>query len=160
MTFIRNKFRSRHFLRGNFIFACFGGADFEIIFYIYIRKQSEPAPTTDGVFLVRGDGFENIGYDPKRLSTFAEVPSKATITLVNINHSPAQVRLSYEIPGESQDSLIIQDQQGNAIARNPQQQNPSYSITIQPGTTNFTFVNTGSKTAIIQNPIEATIPSL
>ncbi|HSX24379.1 MAG TPA: hypothetical protein VLG69_00205 [Candidatus Andersenbacteria bacterium] len=125
----------------------FGDAD------LYIRNQNIKAKT-DGVFLIRGDGFENVGYDPKRLSTFAEIRTQATISLINILQSAVQIDLSYTVPGESADSLILQDQNGNTIPRTNQTDRPHYKITLQPGQTNFTFINKDTDTAIMQNPTE------
>ncbi len=116
----------------------FGDAD------VYIRN-THTSRNTDGVFLVRGDGFENVGYDPKRLATFAEVPREATVTLVNITNKPVRVELSYSTPSESQDSLILRDNHGDILDK--------ANITVQPGQMNVIFKNTGNAKAIIANPV-------
>ena len=116
----------------------FGDAD------VYIRNTNMQTKT-DGVFLVRGDGFENIGYDPKRLATFAEIPDAATAILVNVSKKPVHVELSYAIPSESQDSLILQDEHGNILDKK--------DIIVQPGQLSVVFKNTGNAKAIIANPV-------
>ncbi|MCE9642711.1 MAG: hypothetical protein K8Q97_00140 [Candidatus Andersenbacteria bacterium] len=116
----------------------FGDAD------VYIRNTNMQTKA-DGVFLIRGDGFENVGYDPKRLATFAEIPNAATAILVNVSKKPVHVELSYTVPDESQDSLILQDEHGNMLDKK--------NIIVQPGQLSVVFKNTGNTKAIIANPV-------
>lgn len=132
-----------HFLSAQKLFTKYAFSDADV----YVRNP-EIQPQTDGMFLIRGDGFENIGYDPKRLATFAEVPSMATITLVNVLQHPVTVELSYSVPNESPDSIVLQDKNGNTLDRK--------NIIIQPGQTTIVFKNTASQKAIIQNPVLTT----
>lgn len=53
--------------------------------------------STDGVFLARDGRWENVGYDPKRESTFAEVSYQAAITIYNVTTRPVEVELEFEV---------------------------------------------------------------
>lgn len=134
-----------HFLSTQKIFTKHAFSDANV----YVRNP-EIQSRTDGVFLIRGDGFENIGYDPKRLATFAEIPNIATVILVNVLQRPVSVELSYSVPIESTDSIVVQDSKGNVLDRK--------KIIIQPGQTSILFKNTASKKAIIQNPVMTITP--
>jgi hypothetical protein len=123
----------------------FGDAD------VYTLQKN--TSKTDGVFLVRGDGFENVGYDPKRLSTFAEVPKEATIALVNISSKEVTVELSYTVPSESQNSLTLSSVNVPDVVKIEKDGKQIFSVLLEPGTHQFTFKNNDSKTAIIQNPV-------
>lgn len=123
----------------------FGDADLYVL--------NPPKVSSDGVFLTRGEGWENIGYDPKRDSVFAEIPKQASITVINTNIFPTPIRISFSVPPEGHANIQLRDAQGihNFV------QNESMKFTtvvfIGPGATELTLVNTGGDTAIIQNPI-------
>jgi hypothetical protein len=99
--------------------------------------------TSDGVFLIRGDGFEHVGYDPKRQSVFAQVPSVAHVRIVNTNDRPVSVHLTYPLAPESTSRVIVKDAQGREITG---------SILLSPGSTDVTFTVVGDTPAILQNP--------
>lgn len=108
---------------------------------------------TDGVFLSRDGRFENVGYDPERDSTFAEVSSEATVSLYNVKDNPLLVELSFLIPEESGgaaflrkgDERIAEVIKGSGRAR--------IQLSIDPGKTDIDFVNQLTETFIIQDPL-------
>ncbi len=93
------------------------------------------AVSSDGVFIARGKGWENVGYDPKRGSVFAEVPTEATLTIVNTNSYPVTVTLLYTMAPESTGDLLAEK-----------------VITVDPGQREVKFTHTGDGKSIIQNP--------
>ncbi|MEO6077668.1 MAG: hypothetical protein ABIP54_02685 [Candidatus Andersenbacteria bacterium] len=113
----------------------FGDAD------VYTLQKN--SSKTDGVFLIRGDGFENVGYDPKRLSTFAEVPHKATVEVVNMNNSLVTIKLEFSLAQESQGELTMM--YDNSLVVNK-------ALVLHPGVITVTLEHNGSGKAILQNP--------
>ena len=97
--------------------------------------------SSDGVFLSRGEGWENVGYDPKKNSVFAEVPNKATVIIYNMNTYPVTVTLEYALAPESTGELTAEK-----------------IITVNPGKREVTFMHAGEGKSIIQNPKFTAIP--
>ncbi len=93
------------------------------------------SPSTDGVFLVRGEGWENIGYDPKRTSVFAEIPHEATVRIINTKQYPVTVTLDYTLAPESEGELQAEK-----------------TIMVQPGEHEVVFKHLGAGKTIVQNP--------
>ncbi len=107
---------------------------------LYVLGEKSVA-LSDGAFLIRNDGWEHVGYDAKRSSVFAEVPTKATVTIINTNTYPIMVRLEYVLAPESSGELLAEQ-----------------SFVIEPGERNITFTHIGDGKSIIQNPTFTAIP--
>ncbi len=121
---------------------------------VYTRKIGEAAKKTDGMFLIRGDGWDNVGFDPKRESVFAEIPSMASVKIVNMFSGPRIVTLSFDLPDESQrNMLVLKDQNGNTMDPELQGSRLLYSFPIPAGEFEVSFSNAGSRSIIIQNPL-------
>ncbi len=121
---------------------------------IYIKRGDEVVKKSDGMFLVRGDGWENVGFDPKRESVFAEIPSMASVKIVNTLSASRVVTLSFNIPDESQrDTLIVKDQNGSTVKPELRGDRLMYTFPVPPGEFEISFSNTGSRSIIIQNPL-------
>lgn len=101
---------------------------------LYIFGEKSRA-LSDGVFLIRNDGWENVGYDPKKKSVFAEIPHEAHLTIINMNKYPVIVTLEYAVAPQS--SGILQ-------AEN--------NFVVKPGEYEVTFKHAGEGKTIIQNP--------
>lgn len=106
--------------------------------YIFGAKS---VSKSDGVFLIRNYGFENIGYDAKRQSTFAEIPTEASLTIVNMNSFPVRVELLYVIAPESTGELVSEK-----------------VFEVKMGTQEVKFVHYGDGKSIIQNPSFRVVP--
>lgn len=104
----------------------------------------------DGVFLIRGDGWEHIGYDAKRGAVFAEVPDRATVTLVNGTGSQKTVDLMFDVAPESPATLAVVS--SNAVL------SLDHRLVIPPGETQVSFIRSGEGKAIIMNPHLTTAP--
>lgn len=110
----------------------------------------------DGVFALRGDGWENVGLDKKRAATFAEIPRRAQLRLTNVTSSPLQVRLRFTLPPETHTGLSVTYNDA-AVTVEPDQNTSSdrdrhVTITIPPGESRLDFINGLPDKAIIQNP--------
>lgn len=108
---------------------------------------------TDGVLLVRGDGFEHIGYDPKRKSTFAEIPTSAAITLINVTQNSLPIELSLVVPNESPSDVAIQDTTGTTLNKIDTGTERIFSMQLKPGETILRILSMGQDRAILQNPV-------
>ncbi len=106
---------------------------------VYTLNHSEAS--SDGVFVIRDEGWEDVGYDPKRESVFAEVPTEATVTIMNINSYPVTVTLAYTMAPESMGELQAEK-----------------NITVDPGQREVKFRHVGNGKSIIQNPSFTVIP--
>ena len=118
---------------------------------LYDVSTSGVAPH-DGVFLVRGDGWQNVAFDAERASTFAEVTDRADASLVNLNADVVQVTLTFTVPDESRGAgrIIFADQHVADIPVGPN----SVQVTVQvpAGEHELVFEVTGPEKIIIQNP--------
>lgn len=52
-------------------------------------------PQTDGLFLIRGAGWEGVSFDKEKNQTFAAVAGKATVTIVNISEIPRSFEILF-----------------------------------------------------------------
>ncbi|HLC49512.1 MAG TPA: hypothetical protein VJI96_03985 [Candidatus Andersenbacteria bacterium] len=91
---------------------------------------------TDGVFLIRGKGWEHVGYDPKKQSVFGEISQEAKVTLVNINSYPVSIVLQYSLAPGSEGSLKATNE-----------------LVLQPGEREILFTHAGNGKSVIQNPV-------
>lgn len=112
--------------------------------------DSDAADTSDGVFLMRGDGWEHVGYDPKRSSVFAEIPSEASLVLVNITGEERAISLSFEQQAGA--SAPVLSTGGQEIPSRTERGRIVYEAVLHEMETNVVFTNTDSGNAVIQNP--------
>lgn len=108
-------------------------------------------PQTDGLFLIRRDGWEGVRRD-KEGETFAEIPSVASVDVVNITSSQKTVSFAVTLPPESS-RLIMKDAAGNILSEKKEGNRVVYTQSVSPGVTTFSFSHTGSDTLTIQNPL-------
>ena len=121
----------------------FGDADLYIL-------NPDTAIKSDGVFLMRGDGWEHVGYDPKRSSVFAEIPGEASLILINITGKERAISLSFEQQGDASAPVLRTGSQ--EIPSRIEQGKIVYEVILHGMEINFVFTNTDSGNAIIQNP--------
>jgi hypothetical protein len=124
---------------------------------LYTLNHSKSSQT-DGVFVVRGDGWENIGYDPKRQSVFGEIPEHASLSAVNVLDHPVSLRLSFTVPNNSPNSIAIRDEFGTVLQIAQVGETVAYMTTVEPGVTQFSFSHIDTGKAIIQNPKLTILP--
>lgn len=117
-----------------------------------------PSTSSDGIFAVRGEGWENIGYDPKRESVFAEVPQKASLSIINVRNTPVSIKLSFLVSPDSSNGIAIRDESYNILQSTEAGSIFTYSLSLQPGVATFAFTPTGDTKAIIQNPQLSILP--
>lgn len=98
----------------------------------------------DGVFLTRGEGWEHVGYDEKRGAVFAEIPSRAIVSITNITDKPKYVRLRLPLAPESASGVNIR--YGDKTFSSNQQ------IQVAPGENMLEIEATDAQRAIIMNP--------
>ncbi len=116
----------------------------------------EIPPTTtlssDHVFAMRGDGWENIGFDPDKNSVFAEVPSTAELVLVNTSQDTIQTRLQFLLTEESGEGSLTLD--GTEITSfSPGQDNQvNVTVSLPPGTHSAIFQAASKQRVIIKDP--------
>lgn len=120
----------------------------DIAYFFDPNKIGVPA---DGVFIMRDSAFEHVGFDPKRNSVFAEIPTKATITIVNVNNVPKKVTLVISVPQESPASLVVSDGAQADVTTQANSQT-TFTVTVPTGQSRVTFSPYGNGYAIIQNP--------
>ncbi|MBI1833801.1 MAG: hypothetical protein HYR90_03155 [Candidatus Andersenbacteria bacterium] len=97
---------------------------------------------TDGVLLTRKAGWEHIGFDAERNSIFAEIPTTATATLLNVTDQDKVVDLLFTIAPESLSSVAV-------VIDGKLSEGP---IILPPGQLDIQFVASGEGKAIIMNP--------
>lgn len=102
---------------------------------LYTLTQDKSLLESDGVLFIRGNGWENIGYDPKRNSTFGEISNSAYATIVNLNPYSLRIELQYKLAPKTQGELQTQK-----------------TLIVEPGERNIVFTHTGPGKSIIQNP--------
>ena len=107
--------------------------------------------SSDGVFIMRDGNWQNVGFDPKRNSVFAEIPKTATITIVNIAKQTKTVTFSVTLAAESKVSAVLTAPGMPAATALPSQL-ISFTLPVPPGKTIVTFTAQGDGPAIIQNP--------
>ncbi len=122
----------------------FGDAD------VYILNHA--AAGSDGVFLMRGDGWEHVGYDPKRDSVFGEIPSEAYLTIVNVGEDNTAVALLFDAP-PSGSPLPVLRAGGQDIPVRQENGKVVYEFLLYQKETNLMLINTGSKNTIVKNPL-------
>ncbi len=113
---------------------------------------------TDGVFMGRGEGWENIGYDPKRDSVFGEIPQSASVSIVNILDHPVSTRLSFSVPDNSPSGIAIHNEFGTVLQTANTGTTATFNTTVQPGVTILSFSPTDAGKGIIQNPKLTILP--
>ncbi len=106
---------------------------------------------SDGVFLMRDSGWENVGFDADRGHTFAEVVDRARVTVVNVNTDPVVVTLRFDVPAESEGRAVVTEA-GEFVG---QVESTSVIIerTLTPGEHEFLFEVTSDEKVIIQDPV-------
>jgi hypothetical protein len=88
----------------------------------------------------------------KEGETFAEIPSVASVDVVNITNSQKNVSFAVTLPPESS-RLIMKDAAGNILSEKKEGNRVVYTQSVPPGVTTFSFSHTGSDTLTIQNPL-------
>lgn len=107
---------------------------------------------TDGIVIARHEGWENIGYDPKKQSVFGEVPVNAGIDIINVLNEPREVTLTFVVPQDSPDDVAVKDTNGVELLRAKKGEGNSFTVLVNPGITSVTFSSVGEGKAIIQDP--------
>jgi hypothetical protein len=107
--------------------------------------------SSDGVFIMRDGNWQNVGFDPKRNSVFAEIPKNATITIVNISKREKIVTLHTTVAAESKTSVSI-GAPGIDATKNQPGEPMTFTLPVVPGNTVVTFTANGIESGIIQNP--------
>ena len=97
---------------------------------------------TDGIFMIRGQGWTGVGYDPKKESVFAEIPREARMKFVNMNEYSVSIELHFDLAPESQGTLEVQK-----------------IFTVAPGEFEIVLTHSGEGKSIIMNPsFSVTVP--
>ncbi len=102
---------------------------------VLVTLDPQNTSRTDGVFLVRKNGWEHVCRDKQVNSVFAEVSSHASVSVINTNSYPVAIELQYELTPESQGELLAETR-----------------VVVQPGEHEVVFTHTGEGTSIIKNP--------
>jgi hypothetical protein len=115
---------------------------------------------SDGIFLARDGRWQNVGFDPKRNSVFAEISQEASVTLYNVTNTSNKVSLNFNIAPESNANMIIISD-GKTVAEIVRKggEAATLPIIVPPGKLQLTFKNRLTDKIIIQNP-EMTTNSL
>ncbi|MEK7500387.1 MAG: hypothetical protein AAB649_07355, partial [Patescibacteria group bacterium] len=125
---------------------------------LYTLSNTEKR-STDGVFLIRGDGWENIGYDPKRNSVFGEIPEQAFFTIVNTRDTETDMTLLFKIPENSPSGIVIRDNAGSVLQTHGLGEDVLFRVTAAPGETQLSFSHSDTGKVILQNPaLKVTVP--
>lgn len=115
-------------------------------------------PATDGIFAIRGEGWENIGYDPKRQSVFGEIPQEASLTVISQRDRAVSAELSFTVAPDSPSGIAIRDRFGTVLQTATPGTLLTTTIPVEPGETVVSFVPTSSEKTIIQNPKLTILP--
>jgi hypothetical protein len=107
--------------------------------------------SSDGVFIMRDGNWQNVGFDPKRASVFAEIPKTATITIVNTSSQAKTVTLHASVAAESKADVTVATSGAQAITK-PAGQALDVTLPVNPGNTVVIFTANNGQTGIIQNP--------
>ena len=110
-------------------------------------------PPSDGVFAVRGSGFEGVGFDPKRNSVFAEIPDKARLHLINVLDELVQVRVRaqiFEAADNPRATVYLDGQLLREVAADASEFDIVFDVL--PGQHSLDFETQGGR-LILQNPI-------
>ena len=118
---------------------------------LYVLGEKSVA-LSDGAFLIRNDGWEHVGYDAKRLSTFAEIPHEAHLTLVNTGAIPIPIILSFVIPPESHRDLALRLGTTNEIIGRRVGGRMMYPLSLASGEMKISIQNKNTNKLIIQDP--------
>lgn len=121
--------------------------------YVYKTHNLIKPILSDGLFLIRKEGWTNIGYDPKRGSVFGEVLEQADLTLVNVRDAATDVEITFRVPKESEGSLSMSlDSKQIAVFDNQREKSIAIVTSIPPGEHQLRIQNTGMEKLIIQDP--------
>lgn len=106
----------------------------------------------DGIYAIRGEGWDSVGFDKNRQSYFAEIPREAQLRIFNTEATPVTVAIHFTIPPESHPGIHLM-QAGQAVILN-QSNNRDVSaiVTLQPGENSIEFSSALPDKVIIQNP--------
>ncbi|MEK7556595.1 MAG: hypothetical protein AAB538_01325, partial [Patescibacteria group bacterium] len=89
----------------------------------------------DGVFLSRDGRWENVGFDPKRESTFAEIPRQAAVTLYNVRETNVTVTLEFDV----EQGAISVSMAGTPLRQGYAGQGVRVPIVLEPGKQEVVF---------------------
>lgn len=108
---------------------------------------------SDGVFLSRDERWQNVGFDARRDSVFAEINHDASVTLYNVTQEEKKVTLSFSFAPESHGNMSIK-RAGTEIVRYSSRggQRETLMIVLPPGEATISFENLLDDKVILQNP--------
>ncbi len=107
---------------------------------VEVYTASPRGVSTDGIFLMRGEGWANVSFDSSRSSVFAEIGDEASVTILNLNNNPADITLQFGQPPETTagGEVIFNN---TVITMWPAEQNKvSVDLTLAPGENRVIFV--------------------
>lgn len=114
---------------------------------VLYRTGTTPGVESDGVFLVRDRAWQNVGFDSRRGSVFAEITRRATVTLHNVSDKPRTVELVFTI-----ERGAVSVSEGSAPLRQASAGQVRVSVMVQPGAKVVTWRNLLPETVIIRDP--------
>jgi hypothetical protein len=107
----------------------------------------------DGVFLARDGRWENVGFDEKRGSTFAEVPVEAGVTLYNATDAAQRVQLLFKIAPESHGTMLFVSDEGTQQLLGEGGDDVAVEVAVAPHSKKTAvFRNQLTQKVIIQDP--------
>ena len=109
----------------------------------------------DGVFMSRDAGWENVAYDAKLDTHFAELPREAVTSLYNVTTQERTARLEFTIAPDSHGNIAVKTETGVTVADlagEPGEQ-IRFDALLQPGRTNLIWGNKLPEKVIIQDPV-------
>ncbi|GEM_PF-1859861 len=106
----------------------------------------------DGIYAVRGEGWDNVGYDKNRQSYFAEIPRQAELRIFNTKPTLVTAAIHFTIPSESHPGIHLV-QAGQPVPLNQSDDRAvTATVTLQPGENSIEFSSVLPDKVIIQNP--------
>lgn len=122
-----------------------------VLYRTSYKTGSEHHP--DGIFLVRGDGWEHVGYDPARSSVFAEISSHAEVTFFNTTAVSKNITVTFQIAAESLGMGTVSFEENRLGVIREGSDDILFHMVLNPGQSVMSFDIETQDKIILQNPV-------
>jgi hypothetical protein len=124
----------------------------EVVDDVWLYDISQ-LPVGDGVFVVRDDGWGEVGREPNSNEVVAGIKDTALLTIYNINDRPVRVQLGWKVGWTEADLLQIEGRVNMAVNWNEEKGVQTLDIVAQPGQNKIIFKNSRPQAVIIREPV-------
>jgi general stress protein CsbA len=125
----------------------------DAVIYPTSHWLATPPTKSDGVFLVRGAGWDSVTYDKEKQQALAAFDDKATITVINTHTEPLLVEFSFSFAEKSAGSVVlVHDGRASEPIAAQGEARRSVTVEVGPGEHEVQWENRVPGTVILFNP--------